>query len=133
VDLVRHLTSAAVQRARAIERGYLPTRHALLSEGEVLAAAPYMRFLAPDGGITLVPRPSTVTGSWYPEVSRSLQDAALHVLLAGGNADTAVRRLADALDLLSQNGSNWSERPIGRSTADDLGSVTDHAQKTDTR
>jgi trehalose/maltose transport system substrate-binding protein len=133
VDLVRHLTSAAVQRARAVEHGYLPTRRALLSDEEVLAAAPYMRFLAPGSGITLASRPSTVTGSWYPEVSRLIQNAALHVLMAGGDPDTAVRRLADALDLLSQNGTNWSERPIDHSTADDPGSVTDHAQKSDAR
>jgi hypothetical protein len=53
--------------------------------------------------------------------------------MAGGDPDTAVRRLADALDLLSQNGTNWSERPIDHSTADDPGSVTDHAQKSDAR
>jgi trehalose/maltose transport system substrate-binding protein len=131
VDLVRHLTSAAVQRVRAVEYGYVPSRRALLSDEAVLAAAPYMGFLAPGSGITLASRPSTATGSWYPEVSRLIQDAALQVLLAGGDSDSAVRTLADALDLLSQNGTNWSERPIGRSTADDPATGIDHAVQSD--
>ena len=128
VDLVRYLTSTAVQRARAIEHGYLPSRSGLLTDSEVLDAAPYMRFLAADSGLVPTARPSTVTGVWYPDVSRRIQSAVFDVLMARLDADEAVAGLAAGLNRLSQGGTNWSARALAQGpdeVGDEAGGVRD--------
>jgi trehalose/maltose transport system substrate-binding protein len=110
-DLIRYLVSAEVQRERAVTAGYIPSRPALLKDPAVLAATPYMATAA-DKRLTLVARPATVTGVWYPEVSARVQRAVFAVLAGREDADAALAALARGLNLLSQRGTNWSAHAL---------------------
>lgn len=77
--LVRLLAGRDVQKQRAILRGFLPTRTALLADPDVLAAMPQASALAPGRGIL---RPSAAAGTRYAEVSREYH-AAIHAALSG--------------------------------------------------
>lgn len=66
IELVRYLTSPAVQRWRALVGGYIPTIPAVQQEPDVAKALPFLSRLA---GMVLVARPSTQAGARYNEVS----------------------------------------------------------------
>ena len=90
-DLAMYLTSAEVQKKRAIEGGYIPAMPALFRDKEVLAANPYMgRLLDLLNGA--VARPATVTGAKYPEASNAFWDATHEVLAHSLNGFDAVKR-----------------------------------------
>ena len=96
-DLVMYMTSAAVQRERAIQGAFNPTRPALYADKEVIAANPHMpalRTIIANGVI----RPSTQTGLKYPQVSQSLWYAAHDVLSGRMSGDKAVTRLEKRLE-----------------------------------
>ena len=96
-DLVMYMTSAAVQRERAIQGAFNPTRPALYADKEVIAANPHMpalRTIIANGVI----RPSTQTGLKYPQVSQSLWYAAHDVLSGRMNGEEAVTRLEKRLE-----------------------------------
>lgn len=104
VDLVRYLTSSEVQRERALEGGYIPSRPALLGLSELRQQQPYLGLLE-SADLTLVARPSTVTGAQYTRVSELFQNS-VHAILSGATtAETALALLAEELELLSEAGS----------------------------
>jgi trehalose/maltose transport system substrate-binding protein len=102
-DLVRYLTSAAEQKRRALEGSFNPTRKSLYSDQEVLAAVP---FLANFGAVleSAVPRPSTVTGDRYNQVSTEFYQAVHNTLSGQGTAEENLAALESALDRLSRGG-----------------------------
>ena len=81
-DLVLYLTSAEEQKRRAIEGAFNPTIAALYKDPEVLAAAPVHRRAATTRSSTPSPRPSTVTGAKYNQVSNAFWNA-VHSVLSG--------------------------------------------------
>lgn len=95
-DLVLYMTSATVQRERAIQGAFNPTRPALYADKEVIAANPHMPALQ-----TIIAkgvnRPSIQTGLKYPQVSQSLWYAAHDVLSGRMNGEEAVARLEKRL------------------------------------
>jgi trehalose/maltose transport system substrate-binding protein len=103
-DLVLYLTSAAEQKRRAIKAGFHPTYPSLYSDKDILAANPFFASLA-DVFKGAVPRPSTVTGSKYNQVSAAFWNAAHAALAKQKPAKAALTELAAGLDRIK--GPKW--------------------------
>ncbi len=103
-DLVRALTSAHVQKARAIEAGFNPTRPALYADAGVLAANPHYRTLA---GVLdhALARPSRITGIAYNRVSSTFWNAVHDTLSGRTSAEEALTDLDARLRLI--RGEGW--------------------------
>ncbi len=95
-DLVMYMTSAEIQKKRAIGGSYNPTIPDLYKDAEVTKANPFMGQLL-DVFTGAVARPATVTGLKYPEVSRAFWDAAHDVLEKKSNGADAVKKLEGKL------------------------------------
>jgi trehalose/maltose transport system substrate-binding protein len=74
------MTSPEVQKQQALA-GDLPTIEALYRDPDLLAARPYMADMLPVVQ-SAVPRPSTVTGEQYAEVSAAYYNH-VHTILTG--------------------------------------------------
>jgi trehalose/maltose transport system substrate-binding protein len=101
-DLVKYLTSAAVQKERAIKGSFQPTIPALYNDKEVIAANPFFKDLAARKPIA---RPSTVTGAKYNEVSTAFWTAVHNVLTGKTNATASFADLEKKLTQIK--GSGW--------------------------
>jgi len=101
-DLVMYMTSADIQKKRAIGGSYNPTIVDLYKDKEVVAANPFMGQLL-DVFTGAVARPATVTGLKYPEVSRAFWDAAHDVLEKKTNGADAVKRLEGKLKQIKRD------------------------------
>ncbi|WP_137181144.1 ABC transporter substrate-binding protein [Roseomonas sp. AR75] len=87
IDLVRHLTSAAEQKRRAVAGAFSPAIRALYRDEEVLAPNPFFRDLV--GTLeSAVARPSAVTGQRYNRVSAEFAET-LHAVLSGQSEPAA--------------------------------------------
>ena len=102
-DLVLYMTSAAVQKRRAIEGGFNPSRPALYRDPDVVRANAFMAGLA---GIfeTAVVRPSSATGMKYPAVSKAIWDHVHEVLSGRLSGEAAVRKLDAKLHQIRRTG-----------------------------
>ena len=95
-DLVRYLSSAEVQKKRAIKFSILPTRPALYSDPDVLAKNPFFKIML-DVFSNAVARPSTVTGADYNQLSTAFFQNVSNVLTgaeSGKDAVVQVERVA---------------------------------------
>jgi trehalose/maltose transport system substrate-binding protein len=102
---VRYLTGEPEQKRRAIEGSFAPTIASLYQDPEVLAANPFFA----DLGTVLegaVARPSSLTGSHYPQVSTLFWEAAHRTLSGYGTARENLAWLDDRLRLL-QGRAGW--------------------------
>lgn len=90
--LALFLTSEAEQKERAISYSYNPTIETVYSDEEVLEAVPFFGSLF-DVFVSAVSRPSTVTGTEYPEVSRLYFEAVHSVLTGASDAQSAMEDL----------------------------------------
>jgi len=99
VEFVRYLTGEAEQKRRAIEGSFAPTMPALYEDEEILDAVPFFADLGPALD-DAVPRPSSVTGFTYNNVSTQFWEAAHNTLSGRGRALDNLARLADRLELL---------------------------------
>ncbi len=97
IDLVRHLTSAKVQKDRAIRGAYNPTYVSLYRDRDVLAANPFFGVLLP-AFENAVPRPARQTGARYNQVSDAIWRATHATLSGEARAEDAVATLTDELD-----------------------------------
>jgi trehalose/maltose transport system substrate-binding protein len=95
-DLVMYMTSAAVQKTRAIHGSYNPTLPALYKDKEVLEANEFMGALA-EVFANSVARPTTATGLKYPQVSQSFWNAAHEVMSKRTTGEEAVTKLESRL------------------------------------
>jgi trehalose/maltose transport system substrate-binding protein len=98
-DLVRYLSSAEVQKKRAIDWSILPTRPALYSDPDVLAKYPFFKIML-DVFNNAVARPSTVTGADYNSLSTAFSQNANKVLTgaeSGKDAVVQVERVAKSI------------------------------------
>jgi trehalose/maltose transport system substrate-binding protein len=102
-SLVMYLTSAEIQKQRAIGGSLNPTLPALYKDQDVIAANPFMGELL--GVFTnAVARPATVTALKYPEVSQSFWDATHDVLAKKSNGADAVKKLEGKLRQVKRRG-----------------------------
>lgn len=104
-DFVMYLTSAAVQKDRAIRGSYNPTIPALYKDADVLKANPFFGDLY-DTFVNAVPRPATVTGVKYNEVSAAFWNTAHDVLSGSTKAEPALKKLAAKIDSI-RRGPSW--------------------------
>ncbi|HEV8314912.1 MAG TPA: ABC transporter substrate-binding protein [Burkholderiaceae bacterium] len=104
-DLVLYMTSAAVQKERALSGSFNPTLPALYRDAEILKANPFMGELY---GVfnRAVARPTSVTGARYNQVSNEFWNAVHEVLAGGVKPDEALSRLDTSLNRLSR-GAKW--------------------------
>ncbi|HJW11240.1 MAG TPA: extracellular solute-binding protein, partial [Albitalea sp.] len=102
-DLVMHMTSAAVQKERALRGSFNPTIPALYKDAEIVKANPFMGELV-DTFTNAVGRPITVTGALYSQVSNQFWNAAHEVLSGKAKPDDALGRLDESLKRLSRGG-----------------------------
>lgn len=104
--LVMHMTSAAVQKERALRGSFNPTISALYRDPEILKANPFMGELY--GTFThAVARPATVTGPRYNQVSNQFWNAAHEVLSGKAKPEESLQRLEQSLNRLSRGG-KWN-------------------------
>ena len=101
-DLVNYLTSNAIQKERAIKGSFQPTIPTLYKDGDVLKAVPFFKDLAARNPVA---RPSSVTGTKYPEVSAAFSTAVHSVLTGKSKAAPALADLEKKLNALK--GSGW--------------------------
>ncbi len=105
-QLVLYLTSAAVQKQRAIRGAYNPTLLKLYHDPQVLKANPFFGRLLPILRHA-VARPSRTTGIKYNRVSHAFWNS-VHAALAGQRSSAAsLRALARRLNRMSYGGSRW--------------------------
>ena len=91
-DLVRYLSSVEVQKRIAIDFSVLPTRPALYSDPEVLAKYPWFKMMA-DVFNNAVPRPSTIMGADYNQLSTAFFQNVNKVLTGDESAEEAVSQV----------------------------------------
>lgn len=98
-DLALYMTSAAVQKQRALDGGFNPSRPALYEDAEIQRANPFMAGL---GSLLsqAVLRPAGVTGLKYPAASKAIWDYSHAVLSGEMDAATALRQLENRLLLI---------------------------------
>lgn len=95
-DLVMYMTSAEVQKERAIKGSYNPTIGALYKDKAVLEANPFFGSLY-EVFTSAVPRPATATGLKYPEVSAAFWNATHDVLSGKATAEDSLKKLEGKL------------------------------------
>jgi trehalose/maltose transport system substrate-binding protein len=98
-SLVMYMTSAAIQKDRAVRFSFNPTRPALYQDADVVQANPFMASLLPTFE-NAVARPSGIAGLKYPAVSLALTDAAHDVLARKASPEAALRKLEGQLKLV---------------------------------
>ena len=105
-DLVLYMTSAAVQKERALSGSFNPTLPALYRDAEILKANPFMGELY---GVfnRAVARPTSATGARYNQVSNEFWNAVHEVLAGKVKPDDALSRLDTSLNRLSR-GAKWN-------------------------
>ncbi|ACY15648.1 ABC transporter substrate-binding protein [Haliangium ochraceum] len=106
-DLVKHLTSAEVQKMRAIEGSFNPTIDSLYKDQQVLEATPFFGTLYETFANAAVPRPAAQTGSKYNQVSNAFWNASYDVLSGKTKAADSLAELETKLNDLSRGGSAW--------------------------
>jgi trehalose/maltose transport system substrate-binding protein len=101
--LVLYMTSASVQKDRALRGSFNPTIVALYKDSEVLKANPFMGELY-DTFVHAIARPATVTGARYNQVSNQFWNAVHDVLAGRATASEALPRLERTLRRTSRGG-----------------------------
>jgi trehalose/maltose transport system substrate-binding protein len=102
-DLVMYMTSAAVQKQRAIAASFNPSILALYRDPDVLAANPFMGELYPVF-THAVARPAVVAGTRYNQVSNEFWNSTHEVLSGREKPEQALAELATALTRVSRGG-----------------------------
>jgi trehalose/maltose transport system substrate-binding protein len=103
-DLVIYMTSAEVQKERAIVGGYNPSRPVVYKDADVLKASPFLGRLFKVFANAVV-RPTTVTATKYPRVSEAFWNAANSVLTGQAKGAAALQSLEDELKRIK--GAKW--------------------------
>ena len=101
-EWARYVTSAPIQKSRALEQALLPTIAGLYEDEDVLAAQPYYEQLFPVFSEASVPRPSTVSADLYNDVSIAYFTAVSQILGGAEAASTVENLAADLEDIMSE-------------------------------
>ncbi len=102
-SLLLYLTSAEIQKQRAIGGSYNPTIMSLYKDPDVLKANPFMGDLL---GVfsAAVARPASVAGLKYPEVTRAFWDGVHEVLSGSAKGADAVKKIEGKLKQVKRRG-----------------------------
>lgn len=101
--LVLYMTSAQVQKERAITGSFNPTIAALYKDADIAKANPFMVELL-DTFTSAVGRPATVTGAKYNQVSNQFWNAVHEVLSGKAKAQDSLARLDKSLGRIGRSG-----------------------------
>jgi trehalose/maltose transport system substrate-binding protein len=101
-EFCRYLTSAPIQKSRAIEVANLPTLGGLYEDPDVLAAQPYYESMFDVFAGGAVPRPSTVAADLYNDVSITYFTAVNQILSGSEAASTVEDMAAELEDIMSE-------------------------------
>lgn len=104
-QLVAFLASTAIQKERAIKGSFQPTIPALYADKDVLAAVPFFKDLKDRKPVA---RPSTVTGTKYPQVSNAFWTAVHSVLTGKAKGAKALADLEAKLKTIK--GAGWNSK-----------------------
>lgn len=104
-DLVMYLASVEVQKDRAIRGSYNPTIMSLYKDPEVLKANPFQGDLY-DTFVAATPRPATITGAKYNEVSAAFWNTAHDVISGSVKAEDGLKKLETKIDSI-RRGPTW--------------------------
>jgi trehalose/maltose transport system substrate-binding protein len=104
-DLVMYLTSKEVQKDRAVRGSYNPTIVSLYKDADVLKANPFYGDLY-ETFVGAVPRPATITGVKYNEVSAAFWNTAHDVLSGTAKADEGLKKLEAKIESI-RRGPQW--------------------------
>jgi trehalose/maltose transport system substrate-binding protein len=96
IEYARYLTSADVQKWRAIAASFVPTMPEVAEDPAVIEAMPFLESLA---DVVRVVRPSTPAGDLYNEVSTAYFQG-LNEILNGDDAADAVSKMADDIEFI---------------------------------
>lgn len=99
IRFVKWMTSAAVQKRRAVEASLLPTRPALYDDKEVAAAMPFIPAMR-EAFLHATPRPATAAGADYNECSTRIFKRVHAVLTKEEKPEAAIHRLDKELRAL---------------------------------
>lgn len=102
-DLVMYMTSAEVQKERALKGSFNPTIGTLYRDAEILKANPFMGELYGTFS-SAAARPATVTGARYNQVSNAFWNSVHEVLSGKQKAEPALQQLETNLGRLSRGG-----------------------------
>jgi len=106
IEFAKYATSPEVQKAQAIEMSELPTIEKLYDDADVLTAQPFFAALKPVFTGGAVPRPSTVTGEYYNDVSTTYFTAVNQIITgAVSSADAVSQAASDISDIMSEKSS----------------------------
>jgi trehalose/maltose transport system substrate-binding protein len=103
---VMYMTSADVQKERALVGSYNPTLPALYKDADIARVNPFMAELA-ETFTNAVARPTAATGTRYNQVSNQFWNAAHEVVSGKTPAEEALTRLDATLHRLSRGG-KWN-------------------------
>lgn len=101
-EFVKFMTSREMQEFWAINRTLLPTRPEVYEDADVLKVNPYYENLLPVFSGGAVPRPSTVTGDLYNDVSTAYFTAVNQILSGQVTAQEGVAALEEELQSILQ-------------------------------
>jgi len=101
-EFVKFMTSREMQEFWAINRTLLPTRPEVYQDADVLKVNPYYESLLPVFSGGAVPRPSTVTGDLYNDVSTAYFTAVNQILTGQVSAQEGVANLEEELQDILQ-------------------------------
>ena len=104
-DLVLYMTSQAVQKERSISLASNPTISALYQDKDILAANPFYGDLF-ETLKAAIPRPATVTGLKYNEVSAAFWNATHEVLSGKTTGAESVKKLEAKINGI-RRGPSW--------------------------
>ncbi len=103
-DLVKYLTSTEVERERAIQGSFLPSRLALYDDPQIQQQNPFIHQLKPVFA-SAVARPATATKQKYNQVSSAFWTAVHNVLAGQQQANQALSGLKAQLTRIK--GAGW--------------------------
>jgi trehalose/maltose transport system substrate-binding protein len=110
VSLALFMTSPEAQKLRAVEGGLLPTIATLYDDPDIIEAQPLISSMLEIVAVA-VPRPSTVSGDQYDEVSRLYSNAVGQILQGSLGAEEALQALeSDLNDLVEVEGIGTARR-----------------------
>ena len=103
IALVLYLTGPEVQKQRAVELSQFPTLTKLYDDPDILKANPFFREMKAILAAA-IPRPASVTGSKYNQVSSEFFNAVYAVLSGGKTAEQSLSDLEGSLKRMSRGG-----------------------------
>jgi trehalose/maltose transport system substrate-binding protein len=96
-ELVEYLTSSKIQRARAVQEGYLPTITQLYSDRGVLEAVPEATVFRNARRESWIARPSSIAGAKYSTLSKNYYETVHRILTGQSSPGKALNNLERAL------------------------------------